>query len=123
MKDSKSFTSFSVENMDEAKAFYADKLELDKISLEDQGVLMFHTGGETKFMVYLKEDHVPAEFTVLNFDVDDLGSVVNQLKGNGVSFENLDQTDENGIAEMGPGKAAWTRDPSGNWIGFFQQGA
>jgi len=123
MKDSKSFTSFSVENMEEAKAFYEDKLELDKISLEDQGVLMFHTGGETKFMVYLKEGHIPAEFTVLNFDVDDLGSVVNQLKGNGVSFEKLDQTDENGIAEMGPGKAAWTRDPSGNWIGFFQQGA
>ena len=122
MKEFKTFTSFSVENLDEARAFYRDKLELDEISLEDQGVLMFHTGGETRFMVYRKEGHVPAEFTVLNFSVDDLNSVLNQIKGNGVHIERLDRTDENGIAEMGPVRAAWTRDPAGNWIGFFEQG-
>jgi catechol 2,3-dioxygenase-like lactoylglutathione lyase family enzyme len=121
MKDFKTFTSFSVGDLDEAKAFYTDKLKIDEISLEDQGVLMFHTGGETKFMVYHKEGHTPAEYTVLNFAVEDITSVVKRLKGYGVNFEKVDQTDENGIAEMGPGKAAWTRDPAGNWIGFFQQ--
>jgi hypothetical protein len=30
------------------------------------------------------------------------------------------ETNEKGIAEMGPVKGAWTRDPEGNWIGFFQ---
>ena len=121
MKENKTFTSFSVEDLDEAKAFYAGKLKLDEISMEDQGVLMFHTGGETKFMVYKKEGHAPADFTVLNFDVDNLESVVEQLKGNGVSIEKLDNTDENGIAEMESVRVAWTRDPAGNWIAFFQQ--
>lgn len=123
MKDFKTFTSFSVGDLDEAKAFYRDRLELDEISLEDQGVLMFHTGGETRFMVYKKEDHAPADFTVLNFAVDDLNSVLDQIKSKGVNMERLDRTDENGIAEMGPVRAAWTRDPAGNWIGFFQQGS
>ena len=122
MKEFKTFTSFSVGDLEEAKAFYRERLELDEISLEDQGVLMFHTGGETRFMVYRKENHVPADFTVLNFDVEDLDSVVNQLKGNGVSLEKTEHTNDEGIAEMGSGKAAWTRDPSGNWIGFFEQG-
>jgi catechol 2,3-dioxygenase-like lactoylglutathione lyase family enzyme len=121
MKEFKTFTSFSVGDLDEAKAFYRERLELDEISLEEQGVLMFHTGGETRFMVYKKEEHVPADFTVLNFAVEDLGSVVNQLKGNGVTMEKLEHTNEEGIAEMGSGKAAWTRDPAGNWIGFFEQ--
>jgi len=39
----------------------------------------------------------------------------------GVSFEKLDNTDENGIAQMGPVRVAWTKDPAGNWIAFFEQ--
>jgi predicted enzyme related to lactoylglutathione lyase len=116
MKEFKTFTSFSVGDLDEAKAFYRERLELDEISLEEQGVLMFHTGGETRFMVYKKEEHIPADFTVLNFAVEDLVSVVN-----GVSMEKLEHTNDEGIAEMGSGKAAWARDPAGNWIGFFEQ--
>lgn len=60
--------------------------------------------------------------TFTSFSVGDLSCVVNQLKGNGVSMEKLEHTNEEGIAEMGSGKAAWTRDPAGNWIGFFEQG-
>jgi catechol 2,3-dioxygenase-like lactoylglutathione lyase family enzyme len=121
MKNYKTFASFSVKDLEEAKAFYTGKLKLDEITFEDQDVLMYHTAGETKFLVYVREDHTPAQFTVLNFDVEDLDSVVVKLKGNGVSFEKLDNTDENGIAQMGPVRVAWTKDPAGNWIAFFEQ--
>ena len=122
MKNYNTFTSLSVSDMEQAKGFYLETLGLDEISMEDQGVLMVKTGGDTRFMIYHKENHTPADFTVLNFDVDDLAAVVDHLKNKGVTFERGDGTDENGIAEMGPGKAAWTKDPSGNWIGFLQGG-
>jgi catechol 2,3-dioxygenase-like lactoylglutathione lyase family enzyme len=120
MKNYNTFTSFSVSDMEQAKGFYAKTLGLDEISMEDQGVLMVSTGGDTRFMIYHKENHKPADFTVLNFDVDDLEAVVHRLKNKGVTFERVEEADEKGIAEMGSVRAAWTRDPAGNWIGFFQ---
>jgi len=44
------------------------------------GVLMIQTSGDTRFMAYRKENHEPAVFTILNFDVGDLASVVNNLR-------------------------------------------
>ncbi len=120
MKNFKTFTSLSVNDLAKAKSFYIEKLGLDKVSMEDQGVLMIETAGDTKFMIYRKENHEPADFTVLNFEVDNLVSVLNKLKNRGVNIEKTDETDNEGIAEMGPVKAAWIRDPSGNWIALFQ---
>ncbi len=41
---------------------------------------MIQTSGDTRFMAYRKENHEPAVFTILNFDVGDLASVVNNLR-------------------------------------------
>jgi catechol 2,3-dioxygenase-like lactoylglutathione lyase family enzyme len=120
MKHFKTFTSFSVGDMEQARSFYGQKLGLDEISMENEGVFMVQTGGDTQFMVYHKEDHTPAEFTVLNFLVDDLDALLESLKKKGVLFEKMEGAGENGILEMGSARAAWTRDPAGNWIGFFQ---
>lgn len=120
MKEHRTFASFSVNDMTLAREFYTGTLGLNDISMEFEGVLMLDTGGDTRFMVYQKENHVPAGFTVLNFDVNDLDSVVDRLAGKGVTFEALEGTNEKGIADQGTVRAAWTRDPAGNWIGFFQ---
>ena len=122
MKKYKTFTSFSVSDLEQAKVFYKQTLGLDQISMEDHGVLMVNTGGDTKFMAYYKENHSPADFTVLNFDVDDLETTVDHLKSKGVTFESVEGADEKGIADMGPVRVAWTKDPAGNWIAFFQNG-
>jgi len=120
MKNYNTFTSFSVSDMEKAKGFYTETLEMDEISMLDQGVIMVNTGGDTRFMIYQKENHTPADFTVLNFEVDNLEKVVDHLKNKGVTFEKVEEANEKGIAEMGPVMAAWTRDPAGNWIGFMQ---
>jgi len=120
MKKYNTFASFSVSDMARAKDFYSRVLGLDEIIIENQEVIMFKTGGDTRFMIYHKVNHRPADFTVLNFEVDDLGTVLAQLKKNGVAFENVQGTDEKGISEMDSTRVAWIKDPEDNWIGFFQ---
>jgi predicted enzyme related to lactoylglutathione lyase len=75
--------------------------------------------------VYGKSDFTPATYTVLNFEVDDIESAVDELAGRGVSFERYDgfDQDEKGIAH-GPGpRIAWFKDPAGNILAVLQQPA
>lgn len=119
LKDSKAFSGFSVLNVDEAKTFYQDVLGLE-IGQEMMGMfeLKLATGGSV--MVYPKDDHTPATFTVLNFPVSDIDEVVDALSEKGVTFERYEgfTQDEKGISrsnkpEDGP-SIAWFTDPSGN---------
>ena len=54
-------------------------------------------GRET--LVYAKPDLVPSNNTVLNFPVDDIDAVVDELAGRGVKFERYDEfpQDDKGI--------------------------
>jgi catechol 2,3-dioxygenase-like lactoylglutathione lyase family enzyme len=120
MKKFKSFSSLSVNDIDKAREFYVGILDLDSVSEPVDTVLMFDTGGDTRFMVYQKDDHQPAIHTVLNFEVDDIEAVVANLTDKGVKLEHVEDANEKGIADQGPIRAAWFKDPAGNWLGVFQ---
>ena len=72
-------------------------------------------------------DNAPAESTVLNFVVEDLGSALDQLAERGVRMEHYDQpglqTDERGVlrGETGPKAIAWFKDPAGNMLSVLQE--
>ena len=68
-KEASSFSSFSVKDVKEAKDFYRETLGLD-VSEASEG-LELRTGDNTIFL-YPKPNHIPASFTVLNFEVDDI---------------------------------------------------
>ena len=116
LKDSKTFSSYSADDIPKVKKFYVETLGLN-VSDEMDG-LGLHLGGGEVF-IYPKDDHTPATFTVLNFPVDDVDAAVDQLTAAGVRFEQYSgdlQTDEKGIArapEGGP-TIAWFKDPAGN---------
>ncbi len=81
--------------------------------------------GGRNTLVYAKPDFAPATYTVLNFEVDDIESAVDELAVRGVSFERYDgfEQDEKGIAH-GPGPhIAWFKDPAGNILAVLQQPA
>ena len=128
-KNTKAFSSFSVNDVDTAKAFYQDKLGLEVKVIpmgEDYKLLELHITGGAKIMVYPKPNHTPATFTVLNFPVDDVENAVDDLTGRGVKFEHYDmgdmKTDEKGIVRgsgMGP-DIAWFTDPAGNIISVLK---
>ena len=123
LKESKAFSSFSSDDIPAAKRFYAETLGLDVT--EEMGGLGLHLGGGTEVFIYPKEDHTPATFTVLNFQVDDVEQAVDDLTAAGVPFEQYGgeiQTDEKGIARGGDDgpTLAWFKDPAGNILSVLK---
>ncbi len=118
--DAKAFSGFAVDDVAAAREFYADKLGLE-VS-EENGLLTLHIAGDRPTLVYPKEDHTPAEYTILNFPVDDIDAAVDELTARGVELERYDGfgQDERGIMrEQGP-PIAWFRDPAGNVLAVIQ---
>ena len=124
LKESKAFGGFSAADIKAAQEFYSYSLGLD-VTETPNGFLEVHTSGNNPIIIYPKENHVPATFTILNFPVDDIDRAVDDLQSRGVEFEHYDgdlQTDEKGTArgENGSPHAAWFKDPSGNTLSLMQ---
>jgi catechol 2,3-dioxygenase-like lactoylglutathione lyase family enzyme len=113
----KAFSGFSVDDLDTARAFYADTLGLE-VSRSAEG-LWIRVPGDSGVFVYPKGDaHEPASFTILNFPVADVAATVAELVGCGVTFERYEgtpmQTDDDGVFRGGGPEIAWFKDPAGN---------
>ena len=122
-KEAKSFSSFSVNDLQKAKEFYGQTLGLD-IKETPEG-LELHIGSNTVFL-YPKPNHTPASFTVLNFAVDDIEAAVADLNALGVTLERYNlpdiKTDERGIARGPHGPTiAWFKDPAGNILSVLEE--
>jgi len=122
LEKSKAFSGFSANDIQRAKEFYGRTLGLD-VS-ESHGLLNLHLAGGTTVLIYPKPNHVPATFTVLNFPVDSVDKVVDELTKRGVCFEIYDepelQTDERGIFRGGGPVIAWFKDPAGNILSVLE---
>lgn len=127
MEYTATFSSFSVNDVEAAKAFYGDTLGLN---VEDEmgGLRLTLEGGGNVF-IYQRGDHGPAIFTVLNFVVDNIDATIDILTSKGINMERYDylpaEQDEKGVlrglaAGMGP-DIAWCKDPSGNTIAILQE--
>lgn len=123
-RDTKAFSSFSIDDVTRAKQFYGETLGL-KLKEQEEGFGLELAGGGAVFL-YPKSNHEPATFTVLNFQVPNIDEAVAELKRRGVKFEHYDnphfKTGEDGIARgngHGP-TIAWFKDPAGNFISVIQ---
>jgi predicted enzyme related to lactoylglutathione lyase len=119
-----SFSSFSVNDMAQAKEFYGQTLGLTVEDME-MGFLQLTTPEGHRIMIYPKDNHEPATFTVFNLVVDNVEAAVDELNTAGVRTKIYDDpnlpTDDKGIARgMGP-DIAWFRDPAGNVISVIQE--
>jgi catechol 2,3-dioxygenase-like lactoylglutathione lyase family enzyme len=115
-------SSFSSNDIPACRTFYSETLGFDLEEQFDGLLLKFGGGGQT--MVYPKDNHVPATFTVLHIVVDDVEKAVDDLTAKGVTFEQYTEepikTDEKGIARGMPGAIAWFKDPADNIIGVIE---
>ncbi|NYI03670.1 VOC family protein [Allostreptomyces psammosilenae] len=120
--NSRAFSSFSVDDVPRAREFYRQTLGL-RVS-EDQEVLRLHLAGDRDVLVYPKENHTPASFTVLNFPVDDVEGAVDELVRRGVRMERYEgfPADDKGIVRVEGGPTiAWFTDPAGNVLSVLQE--
>lgn len=120
----KAFSGFSVDDTEAAKRFYGEVLGIEVT--EDHGLLTLHLdGGARPTLIYPKEDHAPAAYTILNFPVGDIDEAVDALTGKGVEFVRYEGSpqDDKGVMrgsklDMGP-DIAWFKDPAGNVLSIL----
>jgi len=122
-----SFSGISVDNIEKARVFYADTLEL--ILKDDRMGLLFELPGGGQLFMYEKASHQPADFTVLNFVVENINETVDHLiHEHGIIFERYENLpasqDERGILRgkaVGQGPdIAWFTDPAGNVLSIIE---
>lgn len=121
-------TRLPAQDLDRARRFYAEQLGLAPVD-ERPGGLLYRCGG-TDFALFQSAGASPGTFTQMGWEVDDIETVVSQLRRRGVVFEEVDLPGfrtKNGIADIDgnyPSKnargerAAWFRDSEGNLLGI-----
>jgi predicted enzyme related to lactoylglutathione lyase len=118
------FSSFSVSNLQQAKDFYADTLALPVEELST-GLLQIKFSPHKWVIIYEKNSHSPASFTILNFPVGNIEDAVDSLIAKGIQFEQYQEpiaTNEKGICSTGEGpRIAWFKDPFGNILSVLEE--
>jgi catechol 2,3-dioxygenase-like lactoylglutathione lyase family enzyme len=119
-KDSHAFSGFSSNDIAKSKEFFGGTLGLEVT--EENGMLTLHLAGGGNVLIYPKENHEPATFTVLNFPVDDIDKAVDNLTSAGVTFERYDGMgqDPRGIMRDNGPAIAWFKDPAGNILSVLE---
>jgi catechol 2,3-dioxygenase-like lactoylglutathione lyase family enzyme len=110
------FSGFSIDDAEAAKKFYGDTLGLRVTQLEN-GFLNLHLDSGAVVLAYVKENHEPASFTILNFEVDDVDAAVDDLNARGVDtniYGSDIPADSRGVMKGNGPDIAWFRDPAGN---------
>jgi catechol 2,3-dioxygenase-like lactoylglutathione lyase family enzyme len=120
LRDKPAFSGFSTNDIEAASRFYGKTLGVD-VS-EDHGMLNLKLAGGQRVLIYPKDNHEPATFTVLNFEVSDIDTAVDDLAAKGVAFEHYEGAgqDAKGIARQYPPPIAWFKDPAGNVLAVIQ---
>ena len=115
----RAFSGFSVNDIAAARVFYEDMLGM-RVT-EANGMLRLELGDGRVILVYPKDDHQPATYTILNFPVDDIDKAVHTLTERGVAFLRYEMTDDHLIARGDGPQIAWFTDPAGNIMSVLQE--
>jgi predicted enzyme related to lactoylglutathione lyase len=106
-----------------ARAFYEQTLGLEVGQESPGGGGVLDLAGTSGVFVYPSELAGTNQTTAVSFLVDDLGAMVAELRGRGVTFEEYDLPGlktENGIAEAEGERRAWSKDTEGNILAVIQ---
>lgn len=124
LADSKVFSGFAVDDLEQARRFYEETLGLRTTVMDEgNGVMAINHADDRETIVYVKPDYVPATYTVLNFPVEDIDAAVDGLAERGVSFERYDgfDQDEKGVMRDNGPQIAWFKDPAGNIFSVMEE--
>jgi catechol 2,3-dioxygenase-like lactoylglutathione lyase family enzyme len=117
------------QDLDRARAFYAEKLGMKPIEEREGGLR--YVGAQGEFALFASAGAASGDHTQMGWEVDDIEATVRELRGRGVVFEDYDLpglTTVDAIAEIegnypskGRGeRGAWFRDSEGNMLGIGQ---
>lgn len=110
-----------VSDLEQARSFYGDVLGLTAL-WENPASIRWRCGDASELSTF-KRPGTATDHTLAHFEVTDIEATVRDLEAKGVAF--IDYTEgplvtANHIAQMGPARGAWFRDPDGNTLGLRQ---
>ena len=110
-----------VADLERSKAFYGETLGLTFL-WENPASVRFRCGDVSELSIF-RRPPITTEHTLAHFEVADIEMAVLDLEAKGVEF--LDYTEgplvtTGHIAQLGPARGAWFRDPDGNTLGLRQ---
>jgi catechol 2,3-dioxygenase-like lactoylglutathione lyase family enzyme len=84
----RAITKLPAQDLDRARDFYRDKLDLTPVEEREGGLRYLCASGE--FHLFLSTGAASGESTQLGFEVDDIDAVVADLRARGVVFEEFE---------------------------------
>lgn len=108
-------------DIDRALAFYGSVLDLP-VEATDPSVCVFRAD-DTMLRVTKVDDLRPQPFTVLGWDVADIGITMQELVARGIEFaryDGMDQNDDGVWTAPNGDRVAWFKDPDGNTLSLTQ---
>jgi catechol 2,3-dioxygenase-like lactoylglutathione lyase family enzyme len=129
LKNGRIATRLPAQNLERARAFYAEKLGLEPVEEREGGLRYVCAAGE--FALFESVGTASGAHTQMGWEVDDIEATVRDLRARGVVFEEYDLPGiktVGGIADIEgnyPSKGsrergAWFRDSEGNMLGIGQ---
>lgn len=110
-----------VSDLDRARSFYGDTLGLTLL-WDNPASIRFRCGEVSELSVF-RRPGTETQHTLAHFEIADIEATVRDLEARGVVFLDYDEgplQTTGHIAQVGPARAAWFRDPDGNVLGVRQ---
>jgi catechol 2,3-dioxygenase-like lactoylglutathione lyase family enzyme len=119
-------TRLPAQDLDRARAWYAEKLGLEPVDERPGGLL--YRSGAVEFALFASAGAPSGTHTQMGFEVDDIEAVVRELRARGVELEEVDgetritEVEGNYPSKGGVGeRAVWLHDSEGNMLGIGQR--
>ena len=121
--DSPCRPTIAVRDKTQAITFYRDVLGFTLVDANQPGAT-FACGGGTFLEIYPSALAGTAKNTVAGFHVPNLEMAIGELRSRGVTFEEYEAPKTvDGIAQLGPNRGAWFKDPDGNTFALVELGS
>jgi catechol-2,3-dioxygenase len=122
LKQMEALTVLPASDLERARTFYHDMLELDPDEQYGDN-LIYRVGNGSAFELYETPNAGTAQNTQMCWMTSDLDSEMARLRERGVMFEDYDVpglTTVNGVATQDNMRTAWFRDSEGNFLCISQ---
>lgn len=120
LSERRTHTTLPTADLDKLRTWYEGVLGFKPYAIRP-GAVLYKTGAGSLFAISRTSARATGAHTQMAFTVDDIGAEVADLQARGVVFESYETPKTvDGIAEIGPGRAAWFKDPDGNLLAVIQ---
>lgn len=120
LSERRAHTTLPTSDVDRLRTWYEGVLGFVPYAIRP-GAVLYRAGAGSVFAISKTTVRSSGSQTQMAFTVDDIEADVAELRARGVAFETYEAPRTvDGIAAIGPGRAAWFKDPDGNLLAVIQ---